>query len=119
MDEFLEKHGVMTHHAWGMTETSPLGSFYAPKPGHDVLPADVQRLGKGARETCEHDQLRLVRHAFELRLREEPIESAGDGFLDALDQPVEGSASARIHCTNGSNFSFGGIARVQQRHQVG
>lgn len=27
MQEFEEKHGVYTHHAWGMTETSPVGTF--------------------------------------------------------------------------------------------
>jgi fatty-acyl-CoA synthase len=43
MDEFLEKHGVMTHHAWGMTETSPLGTFFAPKADYDRLPAEAQR----------------------------------------------------------------------------
>lgn len=30
-DEFRERHGVTTHHAWGMTETSPIGTFNAPK----------------------------------------------------------------------------------------
>jgi fatty-acyl-CoA synthase len=43
MDEFLEKHGVVTHHAWGMTETSPLGTFFAPKSGYDALPVEAQR----------------------------------------------------------------------------
>jgi fatty-acyl-CoA synthase len=43
MDEFLERHGVETHHAWGMTETSPLGTFSAPLPGHEALPVDEQR----------------------------------------------------------------------------
>ena len=30
MDEFREKHGVITHHAWGMTETSPVGTINSP-----------------------------------------------------------------------------------------
>jgi fatty-acyl-CoA synthase len=37
MDEFRDKHGVETFHAWGMTETSPLGTLCAPKPGFDAL----------------------------------------------------------------------------------
>ncbi len=43
MDEFEERHGVTTHHAWGMTETSPLGTFFAPKAGYDALPGEAQR----------------------------------------------------------------------------
>ncbi len=38
MDEFRDKHGVETFHAWGMTETSPLGTLCAPKAGFDDLP---------------------------------------------------------------------------------
>lgn len=37
MREFEEKHGVYTHHSWGMTETSPLGVFNTPKAGMDNL----------------------------------------------------------------------------------
>ncbi|MEO7386086.1 MAG: long-chain fatty acid--CoA ligase [Gammaproteobacteria bacterium] len=43
IDEFRERHGVETHHAWGMTETSPLGTFNSPKPGHELLSPDAQR----------------------------------------------------------------------------
>ncbi len=32
MEELDEKHGVYTHHAWGMTEMSPLGSYNARVP---------------------------------------------------------------------------------------
>lgn len=35
---FSEKHGVTVHHAWGMTETSPLGCFNVLKPGMESLP---------------------------------------------------------------------------------
>lgn len=38
MDELRDKHGVETIHAWGMTETSPLGTSVTPKPGFDQLP---------------------------------------------------------------------------------
>jgi fatty-acyl-CoA synthase len=40
MDEFRDRHGVETHHAWGMTETSPLGTFNTPKAAHADLPAE-------------------------------------------------------------------------------
>lgn len=38
MEEFEQKHGVYTHHAWGMTETSPLGTFNPQVP--DSMPKD-------------------------------------------------------------------------------
>jgi acyl-CoA synthetase (AMP-forming)/AMP-acid ligase II len=40
MDEFSEKHGVYTHHAWGMTETGPLGVFNSLRPGMADLPTE-------------------------------------------------------------------------------
>ena len=43
MDEFRDRHGVETHHAWGMTETSPLGTFNSPKPGQDELSLEAAR----------------------------------------------------------------------------
>ncbi|MFC6922135.1 long-chain-fatty-acid--CoA ligase [Microbulbifer taiwanensis] len=48
MQEFEERHGVYTHHAWGMTEMSPLGTFNARVP--DSLPAkeaEKRRLKQG------------------------------------------------------------------------
>ena len=41
MEEFEQKHGVYTHHAWGMTEMSPLGTFNARVPAG--LPAEEAR----------------------------------------------------------------------------
>jgi fatty-acyl-CoA synthase len=38
MKEFEERHGVVTRHAWGMTETSPLGTVNTPLPGMEDLP---------------------------------------------------------------------------------
>ncbi|MFT7405487.1 long-chain fatty acid--CoA ligase [Zhongshania sp.] len=38
IEEFQEKHGIYTHHSWGMTETSPLGVFNTLKSGMDALP---------------------------------------------------------------------------------
>ena len=39
MHEFKERHGVVTHHAWGMTEMSPLGTLNAPRMDVDKLSA--------------------------------------------------------------------------------
>jgi fatty-acyl-CoA synthase len=50
MEEFEDKHGVYTHHAWGMTETGPLGVFNQLKPGMNELPKeqrDAARLKQG------------------------------------------------------------------------
>jgi acyl-CoA synthetase (AMP-forming)/AMP-acid ligase II len=40
MHEFKERHGVVTHHAWGMTEMSPLGTLNTPRVDVDTLGAD-------------------------------------------------------------------------------
>ncbi|MCR8922057.1 long-chain fatty acid--CoA ligase [Dasania sp. GY-MA-18] len=40
MDEFEQQHGVSVHPAWGMTETSPLGTFNMLRPELDDLPAE-------------------------------------------------------------------------------
>lgn len=37
MQEFQDRHGVYTHHAWGMTEMSPLGTLNSPRPDVDKL----------------------------------------------------------------------------------
>jgi fatty-acyl-CoA synthase len=52
MQAFRDRHGVATHHAWGMTETSPLGTFNSLKQGMDALPEPDQddiraRQGRG------------------------------------------------------------------------
>ena len=45
IDTFRDTYGVKVDHAWGMSETSPLGTIYAPKPGDESLPeADRARL---------------------------------------------------------------------------
>ncbi|MFT5319772.1 MAG: acyl-CoA synthetase (AMP-forming)/AMP-acid ligase II [Chlamydiales bacterium] len=38
IDEFMESHGVEVRHAWGMTETSPLGTSNTLKRGMSDLP---------------------------------------------------------------------------------
>ena len=45
IDVFERDYGVQVDHAWGMTETSPLGTFYGPKPGFAGLSeAEAKRL---------------------------------------------------------------------------
>ncbi|GAA5524193.1 3-methylmercaptopropionyl-CoA ligase [Microbulbifer aestuariivivens] len=41
MEEFEQRHGVYTHHAWGMTEMSPLGTYNSRVD--DSLPAEEAR----------------------------------------------------------------------------
>ncbi len=42
MSEFQERHNVRVHHAWGMTEISPVGTFNTLKPGMDRLDEEEQ-----------------------------------------------------------------------------
>jgi len=43
IDAFAQEYGVRVDHAWGMTETSPLGTYNSPKPGFEALtPEDVK-----------------------------------------------------------------------------
>ncbi len=42
MIERLMKAGVRVSHAWGMTETSPIGTMGAPVPGWDEMSLDAQ-----------------------------------------------------------------------------
>jgi fatty-acyl-CoA synthase len=40
---FQDEHGVAVSHAWGMTETSPLGTISSPTPELDSLPPDARQ----------------------------------------------------------------------------
>ena len=42
MEEFGERYGVYVHHAWGMTEMSPLGVFNTLKSAHLTLDREQQ-----------------------------------------------------------------------------
>jgi len=42
-EAFEREYGVQVIHAWGMTETSPLGTVFAPKPGFDSLSEAEQK----------------------------------------------------------------------------
>jgi fatty-acyl-CoA synthase len=41
-EAFEQDYGVRVIHAWGMSETSPLGTIFAPFPGFEALPAAEQ-----------------------------------------------------------------------------
>ncbi len=43
IETFQNEYGVSCHHAWGMTEMSPLGTFYSPKNRHGGLSATARR----------------------------------------------------------------------------
>lgn len=42
INRFEQDHGVTVHHAWGMTETSPIGVINTLKPKFQSLPRDEQ-----------------------------------------------------------------------------
>jgi acyl-CoA synthetase (AMP-forming)/AMP-acid ligase II len=64
IEEFQNAHGVRVVHAWGMTETSPLGTVGTLKRQHEILPekekVDLQlKQGRG----CAAVALRIVDEA--------------------------------------------------------
>jgi len=42
MEAFETRHGVYVHHAWGMTEMSPIGTFNSPTPGMEGMDAQAR-----------------------------------------------------------------------------
>jgi 3-(methylthio)propionyl---CoA ligase len=42
MEAFETRHGVYVHHAWGMTEMSPIGTFNSPVPGMEAMDAQAR-----------------------------------------------------------------------------
>ncbi|MBV0891232.1 long-chain fatty acid--CoA ligase [Paracoccus sp. Z118] len=58
---FRDRHGVQLVHAWGMTETSPLGTMNAPLAKHLDLPFEEQdRTGNGQGRPLFGIELRVV-----------------------------------------------------------
>ena len=78
MDEFRERHGVATFHAWGMTEMSPLGTLSAPKAGW-------AKLDEADRQAIRVKQGRPP-YGVELRIVDD----------DGNELPWDGSASGRL-----------------------
>jgi fatty-acyl-CoA synthase len=78
---FEEEHGVAVSHAWGMTETSPLGTLGAPTAEFDAMPRDARR----------HELLKQGRVPFGVE-----IELAGDaGARPAYDGHAFGRLKVR------------------------
>ena len=78
MDEFRDAHGVHTIHAWGMTETSPLGTA-------NVLPPDYATLPKAEQDALRARQGRAA-FGVELKIvddggRELPWDGRTSGIL--------------------------------------
>ncbi len=44
IEAFANEYGVLVNHAWGMTETSPLGTFNRPANGEEAMPAEAVAL---------------------------------------------------------------------------
>jgi 3-(methylthio)propionyl---CoA ligase len=42
IDTFQNEYGIACRHAWGMTEMSPLGTFYSPKNRHETLTPEAR-----------------------------------------------------------------------------
>ncbi|MBV9539541.1 MAG: long-chain-fatty-acid--CoA ligase [Acidisphaera sp.] len=42
LEAFEAEYGIRVDHAWGMTETSPLGTYNAPKPANAEQPGDAR-----------------------------------------------------------------------------
>ena len=60
-ESFEKDYGVRVIHAWGMSETSPLGTIFAPLAGFDDLPAAEQaRLKLKQGRTVPGLQMRIV-----------------------------------------------------------
>lgn len=58
---FRDRYGVELVHAWGMTETSPLGTLNAPLAKHAALPeAEQDRIGNGQGRPIFGVELRIV-----------------------------------------------------------
>jgi fatty-acyl-CoA synthase len=93
MEEFSERHGVYTHHGWGMTETSPLGAFNSLKPGMAELP----------REQLDAIKLKQGRPIFGVDLR--IVNDAGEV------QPWDGESTGEVRIRG--NWVASGYFRME------
>ncbi|MEZ5566360.1 MAG: long-chain fatty acid--CoA ligase [Gammaproteobacteria bacterium] len=112
IDEFRERHGVETHHAWGMTETSPLGTFNAPKPPRDQhTPAELRALKAKQGRAVFGVELRLRSDAGQLL----PWDGKTSGNLQVRGPFVAsgyyGLESSDAHTADGW-FSTGDVATI-------
>ena len=87
---FRDRHGVELVHAWGMTETSPLGTLNAPLAKHLSLPFEEQdRIGNGQGRPPFGVELRIV---------------DADGSVLPNDGVTEGELQIRGHWVVASYF---------------
>ncbi|WP_105104048.1 long-chain-fatty-acid--CoA ligase [Microbulbifer pacificus] len=71
MEEFEERHNVYTHHAWGMTEMSPLGTYNGRVPG-GLAAEESKRLRLKQGRAVYGVEMRIV--------REDGVELPRDGI---------------------------------------
>lgn len=111
-DEFRERHGVRTQHAWGMTETSPIGTANSPKPMAATHTPETLR-------AVEAKQGRAV-FGVELRLRDDagrllPWDGRTSGNLEVRGPFVAGAYfgldSSGAHTADGW-FATGDVATI-------
>ncbi len=81
MEDFRERHGVQVIHAWGMTETSPLGTINTPRSASEAEPGPLR------------DKLQALqgRPVFGVDLRI----VAADGNLQPWDDKAAGEVQVR------------------------
>jgi fatty-acyl-CoA synthase len=123
MIEGLGAYGIEVLQAWGMTETSPLVTLNAPKPGTTDLPSeDAMRLRlKQGRTICGTD-IRIV----DAERRELPWDGVAFGDLEArghwvcreyLNRGAEGAADAEgwFHTGDVATIDPNGYAEMVDR----
>ncbi|WP_269429066.1 long-chain fatty acid--CoA ligase [Paracoccus sanguinis] len=87
---FRDRYGVELIHAWGMSETSPLGTLNAPLAKHGALPeAEQDRIGNGQGRPPYGVELRIV---------------GADGLVLPSDGQTEGELQIRGHWIIDSYF---------------
>lgn len=52
MDQLRDRYGVQVLHAWGMTETSPMGSLFTYSPAANALPKDEREALRAKQGRC-------------------------------------------------------------------
>lgn len=101
IDAFRDRHGIEVHHAWGMTETSPLGSFNTPRAGDERLPETDRRQRRAS-------QGRAV-FGIELRI------VGDDGREQARDGRSCGALQARGPFVASAYYAPDGLVTAQHR----
>ncbi|TAK51423.1 MAG: long-chain-fatty-acid--CoA ligase [Gammaproteobacteria bacterium] len=113
MNEFRDRHGVWTVHAWGMTEMTPLGTANSKPPGYDALaPAQQDALRVKQGRPVFGVEMRIIDDAG----RELPWDGASAGVLEVRgpwvcrDYYNTGEPSA-AHAESGW-FATGDVANI-------